>query len=314
VALVGPSGAGKSTIFNLLFAVLRSRRRDHSHRWSGHQSGDTRIPARKHSLVTQEPFLFDETIADNIALGRRDASREEIVAAARAAAADGFISELPRGYDSRIGEGGLPAFRRAAPAHRDRPRHAAQCADPSPRRSDLGARCGKRAASSGRACPSHARPDNRCHRTPPVDRAGCRRIYVLDQGQLANGAPMPSSWREAGSTHACTGTIWLRTQATRRRAPRQRADDGRTRAYDARLARLSLRDFGAGPRGPPRPARARENWQGRFWLACRSGLAAQAASGRPASSSGFTAPASGECISALPLIDKLLEFLAAPCW
>jgi len=59
------------------------------------------------ALVTQEPFLFDETIADNIGYGRRDASRAEIVDAACAAAADHFITELPHGYDTRIGEGGL---------------------------------------------------------------------------------------------------------------------------------------------------------------------------------------------------------------
>jgi ATP-binding cassette, subfamily B, bacterial MsbA len=59
------------------------------------------------AFVTQEAILFDETIADNIALGRREATREEIEAAARAAAAHDFIVELNDGYDSRIGEGGL---------------------------------------------------------------------------------------------------------------------------------------------------------------------------------------------------------------
>jgi subfamily B ATP-binding cassette protein MsbA len=59
------------------------------------------------ALVTQEPFLFDETIAENIAYGRRDAPHAEIVEATRAAAADGFVGELADGYDSRIGEGGL---------------------------------------------------------------------------------------------------------------------------------------------------------------------------------------------------------------
>jgi subfamily B ATP-binding cassette protein MsbA len=107
VALVGPSGAGKSTIFNLL---LRFYDLDEGTiRIDGQDIRAVTLESLRANiaLVTQEPFLFDETIADNIALGRRDASREEIVAAARAAAADGFISELPRGYDSRIGEGGL---------------------------------------------------------------------------------------------------------------------------------------------------------------------------------------------------------------
>jgi len=107
IALVGPSGAGKSTIFNLL---LRFYDVD-----SGAISIDgqdirdvTLASLRDHiALVTQEAILFDETVADNIALGRRDATRDEIVEAAKAAAADGFIRELANGYDTGIGEGGL---------------------------------------------------------------------------------------------------------------------------------------------------------------------------------------------------------------
>jgi len=107
IALVGPSGAGKSTIFNLLLRFYDVE--------SGRILIDGQDIARVTldslraaiALVTQEPFLFDETIAENIAYGRREAAHAEIVAAARAAAADGFVGELAEGYDSRIGEGGL---------------------------------------------------------------------------------------------------------------------------------------------------------------------------------------------------------------
>ena len=58
------------------------------------------------ALVTQEPFLFDDTIAANIACGREGASRAEIEAAAAAAEAHGFIAALPDGYETRAGEGG----------------------------------------------------------------------------------------------------------------------------------------------------------------------------------------------------------------
>src|SRR4029079_821480 len=62
---------------------------------------------RNIALVTQEPILFDETIADNIALGNLGASRADIETAGQNAAADEFIRELPKGYDTRVGEGGL---------------------------------------------------------------------------------------------------------------------------------------------------------------------------------------------------------------
>lgn len=107
VALVGPSGAGKSTIFNLLlrfYDVEQGRILIDGQDMAGVTLDSLRASI---ALVTQEPFLFDETIADNIAYGRRGSAREEIVEAARAAAADDFISELPQGYDTRIGEGGL---------------------------------------------------------------------------------------------------------------------------------------------------------------------------------------------------------------
>jgi ATP-binding cassette, subfamily B, bacterial MsbA len=107
IALVGPSGAGKTTVFNLL---LRFHDADNGTiTIDGQDVRDVTLVSLRNSiaLVTQDPILFDETIADNIALGRRDATRDEIIAAATAAAADGFIRDLPQGYDSQVGEGGL---------------------------------------------------------------------------------------------------------------------------------------------------------------------------------------------------------------
>lgn len=107
VALVGPSGAGKSTIFNLLLRFY-----DIDLGAISIDDRDIRDLTLKSlrdniALVTQEPILFDETIADNIALGHPHATRAEIEAAARDAAAHEFICELSKGYDTRIGEGGL---------------------------------------------------------------------------------------------------------------------------------------------------------------------------------------------------------------
>ena len=107
VALVGPSGAGKTTVFNLL---LRFHDIDAgSITIDGQDLRDVTLLSLRENiaLVTQEPILFDETIADNIAQGRRDATREEIIAAAKAAAAHDFITAQADGYESQVGEGGL---------------------------------------------------------------------------------------------------------------------------------------------------------------------------------------------------------------
>jgi subfamily B ATP-binding cassette protein MsbA len=107
VALVGPSGAGKSTILNLV-----PRFYDASHGRvliDGQHVRDVTLASLREAsaLVTQEPFLFDDTIRANIAYGVPDTSQEAVEAAARAAAAHDFILALKDGYDTVVGEGGL---------------------------------------------------------------------------------------------------------------------------------------------------------------------------------------------------------------
>ncbi|GAB3133455.1 ABC transporter ATP-binding protein [Amycolatopsis stemonae] len=107
LALVGTAGSGKSTI-----SLLLPRFYD-VHAGAVRVGGlDVRdVPLRQLrqaiGVVFEEAFLFSSSIRDNIAYGRPDASEEEIVAAARAAEADGFIRELPEGYDTLVGERGL---------------------------------------------------------------------------------------------------------------------------------------------------------------------------------------------------------------
>lgn len=107
IAIVGPSGGGKTTLSNLI------------PRFYDVSSGSVRLDGvdvrklRLHSLrsqigvVQQDNYLFSGTVLHNIEYGRPGASREEIIAAAKLAGADAFISELPNGYDTFIGERGV---------------------------------------------------------------------------------------------------------------------------------------------------------------------------------------------------------------
>ena len=106
-ALVGPSGSGKTSILNLI------------PRFYDPNSGSIRIDDQDIknltiqslrsviALVSQEPILFDLSIRENIAYGKKEATDDEIINAAKAAAAHGFINEMPHGYDTLIGEKGF---------------------------------------------------------------------------------------------------------------------------------------------------------------------------------------------------------------
>ena len=107
VALVGPSGSGKTTIFNLLLRFYDVAAGEITIDGTDIRKVTQASLRANIALVTQDAILFDESVADNIALGRPGASRAEIEAAAKDAAAHDFILELPQGYDTRVGEGGL---------------------------------------------------------------------------------------------------------------------------------------------------------------------------------------------------------------
>ena len=106
VALLGATGSGKSTIIRLIprFYDVSSGKIT----IDGYDVRDVKLKSlrKQMGIVAQETFLFSMTIKENIAYGKPEAKMDEIVAAAKAARAHEFISSLPRGYDSRVGERG----------------------------------------------------------------------------------------------------------------------------------------------------------------------------------------------------------------
>lgn len=107
LAIVGRSGSGKSTLANLLPRFYDPT--NGAIRVDGHDLRDIRLQDLRSriGMVMQETFLFNMTVADNLRFGRKNASHEDLEAAARMAAAHEFITELPQGYDTLIGDRGV---------------------------------------------------------------------------------------------------------------------------------------------------------------------------------------------------------------
>jgi ATP-binding cassette subfamily B protein len=107
VALVGGMGSGKSALVSLLPRLYEATTGSVSIDGADVRSVGLVSLRQAIAVVNDDPFLFSATVHDNIAYARADATREEVQRAAIAAQADGFISRLPDGYDTRVGERGL---------------------------------------------------------------------------------------------------------------------------------------------------------------------------------------------------------------
>jgi ATP-binding cassette subfamily B protein/ATP-binding cassette subfamily C protein/ATP-binding cassette subfamily B multidrug efflux pump len=107
LGLVGPTGAGKSTVLRLL--LRHEAPEQGTLRWGGVALGEYTLAALRGGIawVPQEAFLFSASVADNIALAKPQASREQIEQAARLAAIHDEIARLPQGYDTPVGERGV---------------------------------------------------------------------------------------------------------------------------------------------------------------------------------------------------------------
>ncbi|MCP4415283.1 MAG: ATP-binding cassette domain-containing protein, partial [Chloroflexi bacterium] len=106
-ALIGPTGSGKSTVTNLIPRFYNATAGQVM--VDGIDVGEVKAESLRSQIgiVLQDPFLFSQTVGENIAYGRSQASQEEIIAAATAARAHDFISKMPDGYDTRVGERGV---------------------------------------------------------------------------------------------------------------------------------------------------------------------------------------------------------------
>lgn len=105
-ALVGPSGGGKSTIAKLLVGFWDQSKGKITLGGVDTKNISFTQLAEEISFVSQDNFLFDVSVRDNIRLGKPDATEEEIIAAAKAACCHEFIMELPHGYDTKVGDAG----------------------------------------------------------------------------------------------------------------------------------------------------------------------------------------------------------------
>ena len=105
-ALVGPSGSGKSTCARLAARLWDVTKGSIKVGGVDISTIDPEVLLRDYSMVFQDVVLFDDTVMENIRLGRRGASDEEVRAAARAANCEEFVRRLPKGYDTPIGENG----------------------------------------------------------------------------------------------------------------------------------------------------------------------------------------------------------------
>jgi len=106
-AIVGMSGAGKTTLVDLLFKFFKVTQGEITIDGVNINDFDSRSLRNHLALVTQETFLFNDTVLANIRSGRLDASRDEIMKAAEAAHVDSFVKDLDSGYDTVIGERGM---------------------------------------------------------------------------------------------------------------------------------------------------------------------------------------------------------------
>ena len=104
IGILGESGSGKSTLLKLLMRFWDVNEGSISLDNKNIKNIPTKTLRKSQSLVTQETFLFNDTIENNIKIGKKDATREEVIEACKKASIHEFIETLPKGYETNAGE------------------------------------------------------------------------------------------------------------------------------------------------------------------------------------------------------------------
>jgi ABC-type multidrug transport system fused ATPase/permease subunit len=107
IAIVGPTGAGKSTLVNLIIQLYKTKQGKILFDGKDAATLNLRSLRERIGIVSQEIFLFDDTIMNNIRYGKPEATDEEVYAVSRLAHAHEFITQLPEGYSTKVGERGV---------------------------------------------------------------------------------------------------------------------------------------------------------------------------------------------------------------
>ena len=169
VAIVGPTGCGKTTMINLLMRFYDVDGGEiHVDGHETRRPDAPRVCAKNIGMVLQDTWLNAGTIRENIAMGKPDATEEEIIAAAKASHAHSFIKRLPDGYDTVISESRRPALAGTEAAALYCARDAVPAADADSGRGDLLHRHANRAKDSGSLCADDAGPHELHRCAPPI--------------------------------------------------------------------------------------------------------------------------------------------------
>lgn len=189
VGIVGESGAGKSTILRLLLRFWNPMGGDI--RLNGVPIGETDLGELRGriAMLEQDTLLINASIADNIALGKPDATREEIRGAARRAGLDDFIQTLPEGYDTQMGQMRRAPFRRRAPARGHRARAAGGPGRGGHGRADQQPGRAPRKGAAQDPARTVPRKDPAAHLPPPVYARGLHAHRAPGAGPRRGGDP-----------------------------------------------------------------------------------------------------------------------------